>query len=435
MTLLRNLITIFYSLSAITLFSQKIVNGPMLGYTTPRESAVWVQTDKSCSVSLVYWDVRFPKQISQTESIITKKENGYIAHLITNLLEPGLTYGYKIKINGILIKAANEQKFVSHKLWRWRGDAPDYDFVAGSCMYVNEPAYDRPGKGYGSNYSIFSSIHKDKPDFMLWLGDNTYLRESDWDSKQGIYHRYAHSRAIAELKPLLASTHHYAIWDDHDYGPNDSDWTYPGRQWTKDAFKDYWLNPVYGVGGSEGITSYFNWYDSDFFLLDNRWYRSKQDPEGQILGETQLNWLLDALSYSPTQFKFVALGGQVLNSVAKYENYSIFKKEREKLLTEIDKRKIKNVIFLNGDRHHSEVSKWTGPNGTVIYDITSSSLTSGTGSNRDEVNEYRVPNSLIVQNNYALLNVVGNKDERKIILKNKDINGVQLFEYIIEPQK
>lgn len=32
-----------------------------------------------------------------------------------------------------------------------------------------------------------------------------------------------HSRSVAELQPFLASTHHYAIWDDHDYGPNDSD--------------------------------------------------------------------------------------------------------------------------------------------------------------------------------------------------------------------
>ena len=52
------------------------------------------------------------------------------------------------------------------------------------------------------------------PDFMLWLGDNTYLRESDWNSRTGFIKRYPHTRALSELQPLLASTHHYATWDD-----------------------------------------------------------------------------------------------------------------------------------------------------------------------------------------------------------------------------
>ena len=79
------------------------------------------------------------------------------------------------------------------------GDAPDFDFVAGSCFYINEEAYDRPGKPYGGDYQILDAIYRDKPDFMVWLGDNTYLREADWDSKSGIYHRYSHTRALKRI--------------------------------------------------------------------------------------------------------------------------------------------------------------------------------------------------------------------------------------------
>ena len=29
------------------------------------------------------------------------------------------------------------------------------------------------------------AIHQKKPDFMVWLGDNIYLREPDWSSHSG----------------------------------------------------------------------------------------------------------------------------------------------------------------------------------------------------------------------------------------------------------
>ena len=48
-------------------------------------------------------------------------------------------------------------------------------FAIGSCSYVNEPEFDRPGKPYGSNFEIFNSINNKNPDFMLWLGDNMYF--------------------------------------------------------------------------------------------------------------------------------------------------------------------------------------------------------------------------------------------------------------------
>lgn len=100
---------------------------------------------------------------------------------------------------------------------------------------------------------------------MVWLGDNAYLRDADWDSRSGVYHRYSHSRAVKELQPLIANTPQYAIWDDHDYGPNDSDRSYYGKEWTRAAFQDFWANPVYGAGDTEGITGAFSHSDADFF--------------------------------------------------------------------------------------------------------------------------------------------------------------------------
>ena len=60
----------------------------------------------------------------------------------------------------------------------------------GLCVYVNEAPYDRAGPEYGGDYGIFASIDAQRPDFMLWMGDNVYLRPADWNTRTGIYHRY-----------------------------------------------------------------------------------------------------------------------------------------------------------------------------------------------------------------------------------------------------
>ena len=61
-------------------------------------------------------------------------------------------------------------------------DPPAFSFVTGSCAFINEAKYDRPGKPYGGGYEIFESMAADDPDMMLWLGDNIYLREVDFQS-------------------------------------------------------------------------------------------------------------------------------------------------------------------------------------------------------------------------------------------------------------
>ncbi len=411
----------------------QLASGPMVGHVTYQEATIWVQTMQAGPVQLKYWPEAQPKLAVIGETETTKVKHGNTAHLTARNLVPGTIYRYEILVNGKAIKAHHEQKFETPAVWKWRGDAPDFDFVAGSCFYINEEAYDRPGKPYGGDYQILDAIYRDKPDFMVWLGDNTYLREADWDSKSGIYHRYSHTRALKELQPLLANTPQYAIWDDHDYGPNDSDRSYYGKQWTRAAFRDFWANPVYGAGDTEGITGAFSRSDADFFLMDNRWYRSPQSPSGEILGEKQLNWLIEALRYSSASFKFVCIGGQTLSDARVFENHAIYVAERQKLLDAIDQYKIKGVVFLTGDRHHSELTAWTSPSGIKVYDITSSALTSSTTAHPEEPNTGRVEGSMVGVRNYAKIRVEGPKADRRLVLEFKNASGQVAYTHTINP--
>lgn len=100
-----------------------------------------------------------------------------------------------------------------------------------------------------------------------------------------------------------------------------------------EVFQSFWANPSVGLPGQGGSTSYFQWADIDFFLLDDRYFRTpnRRKTGGQtILGEAQIEWLMDALSASTAPFKMVAIGGQVLTTFAGHETYTnIAPAERE----------------------------------------------------------------------------------------------------------
>jgi alkaline phosphatase D len=290
--------------------------------------------------------------------------------------------------------------------------------------------YDRPGKPYGGGYEIFANMQKAEADLMLWLGDNIYLREADWYSRTGIYERYAHYRSLPELQEFFASQANIAIWDDHDYGPNDSDRSYSMKETTLDAFKDFWANPAYGLGDCGGITGHYQFNDVEFFLLDNRWNRSPQglgEDEEQVLGECQIDWLIEAMRFSRATYKIVCIGGQVLNTAKVYENMSNYEKERQYLLDQIAKYNIRNVVFLTGDRHHSELSE-IRIGDLMIYDLTVSPLTSSAGRNsQNEGNKLRVEGTYFGERNYASLDFSGSLSERKLLITLYDTSGKRIW--------
>ncbi|MBK9151075.1 MAG: alkaline phosphatase D family protein [Saprospiraceae bacterium] len=114
-----------------------------------------------------------------------------------------------------------------------------------------------------------------------------------------------------------------------------------------------------------------------------------------------------------------------------FENYANFEAERQEIINYIDENNIKGVIFLTGDRHHSELTRMKTAKGNVIYDITSSALTSGTGMH-NEPNSFRVADSMIGVRNYAVIRVSGKRKERKVELEFKDSKGKSLKKYALD---
>jgi len=412
-----------------------IQSGPMLGYADMREVMLWIQTKQPARVQIRYVEHGTKTPAKVTAEVGTTAATFLTAHLVADELEPGKRYDYTVLVNGKEVKRPYPTTFQTQPLWQFRTDPPNFTFAVGSCTYVNEPPYDRPGTPYGDKYGIFTSISARKPDFMLWTGDNTYTREVDWSSRTGVMKRYTHTRSLPEMQPLLASTHNYAIWDDHDYGPDDSDRSFWMKPVTLEAFKLFWANPNFAF--DEGCAGTFTWGDCQFFMLDDRTFRAPNaQPDGgdagaakPYFGNRQLEWLIDALRFSKATFKFVVTGGQIINPAAIHENYANYGAERTQLLARLAEAQVPGVLFITGDRHHSIIHKLTRPGTYPLYDITISPLTSGPA--KPTASELAQPTvvagTLLTERNFATMELTGPISARLLTIRAYDVGGKEMW--------
>ncbi|MEA5458933.1 alkaline phosphatase D family protein [Arcicella sp. LKC2W] len=425
---MKKLILLFLIVQA-TFVNAQIKNGPMVGYSEMKEVLLWVQTEKPAKVKFVYWEQTTPTKKMTTDEVVTNKKNAFVAKIVCDQVTMGKKYNYEVLVDNKKITRNYPLTFQTQELWQYRKDPSAFKFAFGSCNYINEPETDRPGRPYGGYNEIFKSIYDKKPDFMIWGGDNNYYREADWNTRTGMIHRNTHSRNVPELQPLLGNTHHYAIWDDHDYGNNDADRSFWMKDTSLEIFKLFWANPNY-VFKDQACTGTFQWGDVQFFMLDDRWFKAPNENftgDRDYYGKKQLTWLIDALTGSSATFKVIVTGGQIVNPAKVFENMSNYEAERQELLKKITDAKIKGVLFFTGDRHHTVLQKLdrSGAN-YPLYDLTVSPLTSGPAKTvKEEDNSPIVEGTLFVDRNFALCEVSGTLKERVLKISIFDSKGVQ----------
>ncbi|MBK6827456.1 MAG: alkaline phosphatase family protein [Chitinophagaceae bacterium] len=431
----KMLIIVSFVLYAAIGFTQaRIISGPMLGPVELRDAKIWVEVSSDVKTAAIQYN----KKGTTANKTITYKgtlgnEFNPIQFTIGGL-DFNTTYQYKVLING---KAAGSTaEFTTKDLWQWRKPTPDFSFLTGSCSYFNEPVFDRPGTPYGKDTSIFETMAKEKAAFMLWLGDAWYTRDVDYYSDWGLQYRASHDRAVPVLQPFLRAMPQFGIWDDHDYGPNDIGKNYILKETSREIWKKYWCNPSYGENG-QGTYTMTTWGDADIFLTDDRWWRSADrmkdsvngfpNPEKEMLGTQQMEWLKNSLLYSSATFKIIVLGSQVLNPVSPYDKWHDFPAEYEDFMNFLKEYKINGVVFLTGDRHHSEIIKVDRPGTYSLYDITVSPLTSGTHSfgGPEKNNPYRVLGIDQLQN-YGKFSFSGPRNDRKLTVDYFGVKGEKL---------
>lgn len=419
----------------------------MLGYMEHREALIWLQVNCCKKISIQYQQ----GQKQRSEAVLYNPNDSicaepYIAKFVITNLKPGTTYDYKVLLDNKEMKFSYPLQFRSKVLWEHRTDPPAFSFLTGSCNYVNDSLYDRPGSPYGQGTEIFLRMAETPADFMLWLGDNVYLREADYSSQSGIRYRYQHTRSDKNMQRLLSVKNHYATWDDHDYGDNNSGKGFELKDVSRTCFKEYWGNRTCGEN-DEGVYSAFSFSDADFILLDDRWYRDETELKESInpaktqLGDQQLQWLFYRLSHSRATFKFVCVGGQFLNENTEKESYNYYKNERQRILDFIVSNKISGVIFLSGDRHYTELLKYNQREselGYSLYELTSSALSShpeDISQTAEGENPMRVKSSLVTENNYCKVSINGAKGARSVQFACFNKANMMQWEFIITEEQ
>jgi len=406
----------------------------MLGHTALRGADIWIETKQPAFATIKYWKKDHKSQALYEKAKV--EEITYNMHTFKLAgLEPDTEYEYQIWVNKQPInKTGKNYRFKTQKLWMWRTDPPDFSILTGSCNFENEEAHDRVGTPYGGGYEIFDTLAKQEAEMMLWLGDNWYYREVDFDAEQNMIYRASKDKGRDFLQPIFHKFSNYAIWDDHDFGPDNSGGYFVHKQKSLDIFKNIWANPSYGMPETPGIFTKVRFNDVDFFLMDGRYHRSNElfpdGPDKHMFGEEQMMWLKNQLVASRQPFKIIVGGSQMLNDYHTKEGWDKYRHERDDFLSWINQSKIEGVVFLSGDKHHTEMLKIQRPEAYPLLELSCSPFTSGTHEqyiDRERKKPTLVPETLVGEKNFCKIKFDGTRKDRNITFQSYNVDGKLLW--------
>jgi len=202
-------------------------------------------------------------------------------------LEPNSRYYYTV--------SPGEGRTATGELHTFRTGPMDFEFAASAC-------------GGGSmlsafsNSIVYSSILDRRPLFLVHMGDLHYSNIGRNDPGE---FRRAYDRVLGQPRQgeLYRHVPIVYMWDDHDYGPNDSDRLSPARPAARTAYVQNVPHYPLAVAPGESPTTIqqeFTVGRVRFIVTD---LRSERDPVGQpdgpgksMLGARQRAWFEEALA-------------------------------------------------------------------------------------------------------------------------------------------
>ncbi len=333
--------------------------GPMIGHVAHDRALVWVKASNAAKVTLrvsVRSDMAKARVISGPA---LTADNAFAGTVEIPDLEPASRYYYSVLLDDELATVRPPASF-------WTPPAPG---TAGKTRvaFVSCSGY----RGYMAAASWADMAARPEFDVVLQLGDNHYGNTSDLAKQRA---NYLNHREVVGFRALTAQVPCVGVWDDHDYGVNDSDGTQPGKENSLRAFREVWANPAFGEAENPGCYFKFTRGDVDFFMLDVRYYRSpdaaEKTEQKTMLGEKQLAWLKRELTASKAKFKFIA-SGSVIESGGPLDSWTSYPAERRALLDFL--KEMEGIVFLSGDRHFTAGYQVEGR----LLEVTSGPLGSG----------------------------------------------------------
>ncbi|MCE9611875.1 MAG: alkaline phosphatase D family protein [Chthoniobacter sp.] len=312
---------------------------PMLGHVGPTEARIWVKATGAAKLAVRVSeraDMDGAREIAGPE---IKAASDFTGVVVVPELKARTTYFYTVLLDG---QPALARPWPSFTTAPADGAKGRLRFAFGSCA----------GKEPWLDAATWADLEaRTSVDLVLQLGDNHYANTTDPAKQRAAF--IAH-RSHAGFRALFQHTPLYAVWDDHDFGVNDSDGTQKGKEDSLRTFSEFFANPAAGEPDNSGVYFKFSRGDVDFFLLDDRYHRSPDkvpdDGTKTQLGAKQLAWLKRELLASKATLRVIACGGEWQgDSVA--DSWKSYAREEQEIFDFLAEHGIKNVLLLSGDRH------------------------------------------------------------------------------------
>ncbi|MEZ5298542.1 MAG: alkaline phosphatase D family protein [Ilumatobacteraceae bacterium] len=261
-----------------------------------------------------------------------------MTHFVVDGLEPDTRYWYALELDGEIdrVRVGSFRTFPDA--------ARPLRLAFGSCART------------GSNGAVFDAIRAADPDLYACIGDFHYgdIFVDDVDDYRQVFDVQLTRPAQAAL---YASVPIAYVWDDHDYGPNDSNADAPGRNAAMVAFREY--VPHYELAGPESaVFQAFSIGSVRVIMTDARSARDPQsDPDGpdkSMLGEEQRRWLLDELSNSAPDHDVVIWVNPVPwvdPAEPGADSWAGYDAERRLIAQHIVDEGIDHLVMVAGDAH------------------------------------------------------------------------------------
>jgi hypothetical protein len=305
--------------------------GPMVGYTTHTKSTIWYYAGEGKAVELRYGKTGTPSSELKKQSMPPRPRNNFTSLAELTGLVPATDYQYQVWVEGV---KAREGSFSTAPIPH---QPVEYNYLFASCISMK----------VSREQKAWDAILQQDYDFQIFHGDNVYANNT---SHSVLWKHHMDQRSVPNFAEVLTRAPTFATWDDHDFGPNDSDGSSVGKENSLRLFKDVWSNPSYGLPDTHGVFYTYMWGDVQYFVLDNRYHRTQEGagPNNTMLGVKQRAWLLDGLKKSRAPFKVILSGGSIQIGGEKWAEFEV---EFKMLMNFIRDHKIYGVMFQGGDAH------------------------------------------------------------------------------------
>ena len=314
--------------------------GPMVGHVSHKHALIWIKASNACKATLRFAEDLHMNGARECEPIALTAPTAYSGVFTLRDLKPEVRYFYQVLLDDVAVTPAPNPSFRCAPAVAARGKQR-IAFV--SCV----------GKrGYMSAAAWGEMAARRDFDILLMLGDNHYADTADPIGQRA---HYTMHRSVGGFRELTARIPCVGIWDDHDYGPNNSDGTLENKELSLRTFREFWPNAGFGELDNPGCYHRFSRGDVDFFMLDVRYHRSpnkapKDDPAKEFLGSKQLDWFKREIRASEARIKLIAAGSE-FQSNGTEDSFAMFPNERRAFLDFLRAEGGDGVIFLSGDRH------------------------------------------------------------------------------------